>query len=561
MHSKCISANIRIYNLQHKTEEQMVKYVGTPASGGLTLAKIKIVNRRIAGFKRVVLTPHREKALFDAAVILAKDEIKTLMENTTGEHSEILNFQVMMLDDNGLKNMIYQKIEEKLGAAHSVEVVMEEYCARIKAINDGYLSLRTADIRDALTRVTDILDGKNRERFKLTEPCVVVADEILPSDLAVIDRQYAMGFITAGGSYHDHANIIARTMGIPSVCGVDSEILNPLNDARQVALDGYTGEIYVVPNEATVAMFRHRMKLEQRDSVMLAKIRDAKLTMANGEEIQIFANCNDPKDITLAVNNGAQGIGLVRSEILFMSTVYDLSLASQIRFYSECIRAAKGKEITIRTFDIGADKPLERLQLEKEPNPALGMRGVRLMYTQKEIFETQIEALLVAADRCGEINVMLPMVTVESDVTDYFTMVEQVKERLLNEGTIARDRIRWGIMIETPAAALISEQLAKYVNFFSIGTNDLTQYVMAADRINTNAARYFDPQHPAVVKMVEMVAQSAAKYGIKVSVCGESAADFECAKLYIEKGVRCLSMAQNAMLPIKQHLMEEFEIN
>lgn len=539
----------------------MVKFVGTPASGGLTLAKIKIVNRRIAGFKRVVLAPHREKALFDAAVILAKDEIKTLMENTTGEHTDILNFQVMMLDDNGLKNMIYQKIEEKQGAAHSVELAMEEYCARIKAINDGYLSLRTSDIRDALTRVIDVLDGKNRERFKLTEPCVVVADEILPSDLASIDRQYAMGFITAGGSYHDHANIIARTMGIPSVCGVDSEILNPLNDSRQVALDGYTGEVFVVPNEATVALFHHKMKLGQRDSVMMTKVKEAKLCAPNGDEIQIFANCNDPKDITLAINNGAQGIGLVRSEILFMSTVYDLTLASQIRFYSECINAAKGKEITIRTFDIGADKPLERLQLEKEPNPAMGMRGVRLMYTQKEIFETQIEALLVAADRCGKVNVMLPMVTVESDITDYFTMVEQVKERLLKEGKITSDNINWGIMIETPAAALISDVLAKYVTFFSIGTNDLTQYVMATDRLNTNAARYFDPHHPAVVKMVEMVVQSANKYGIKVSVCGESAADFECAKLYIEKGVRCLSMAQNAILPIKQYLMDDFADN
>lgn len=537
----------------------MVKYVGTPASGGLTLAKIKIVNRRIAGFKRVVLASHREKALFDAAVILAKDEIKTLMENAGSEHRDILNFQVMMLDDNGLKNMIYQNIENKEGAARSVELAMESYCARIKAINDGYLSLRTSDIRDALTRVIDILDGKNRERFRLTEPCVVVADEILPSDLAVMDREFSKGFITAGGSYHDHANIIARTMGIPSVCCVDSEILNPLNDGRTVALDGYTGEIFLSPNEASVAMFHHKMKLEQRDSVLHSKIRQSTVKAPDGEAVKIYANCNDPKDIALAINNGAEGIGLVRSEILFMSTAYDLSLASQIRFYCECIRAAKDKEITIRTFDIGADKPLEKLQLEKEPNPALGMRGMRLMYSHRDIFETQIEALLVAADRCGQINAMLPMVTVESDVTDYFTMVEQVKERLLGEGTITRDRINWGIMIETPAAALMSADLAKYVNFFSIGTNDLTQYVMATDRLNTDASRYFDPGHPAVVQLVEMVVKNADRYGIKVSVCGESAADFQCAKTYIEKGVRCLSMAQNAMLPMKQYLLEQFE--
>ena len=536
----------------------MVKYVGTPASGGLTIAKIKIVNRRIAGFKRVVLAPHRERALYNAAIILAKDELAEIIRHASNEHRDILNFQVLMLADEGLHQLVFTKIEEQLGAARAVELAMEEYCAKLKAINDGYLSERTSDIRDALTRVIDILDGRKRERFTLTEPCIIVSDEILPSDLASIDRKFSQAFVTVEGSYQNHANIIARTMGIPSVCGVDSEILNPLNDGRTVAVDGYTGEVFLMPDDATVAEFERRMKLETMDNIRAEQIKKQKIVAPDGKEVEIYANCNDPKDIRLAINNGACGIGLVRSEILFMSTTYDLTLASQIRFYSECIRAAQGREITIRTFDIGADKPLDRLELEKEPNPALGMRGVRLMYTQQEIFETQIEALLVAADRCGKINVMIPMVSLASDVTDYMTMVEKVKERLLGDGIIATDKINWGIMIETPAAALISDELAKYVNFFSIGTNDLTQYVLAADRINTNAARYYDPVHPSVVKLVEMTAQAAQKWDIKVSICGESAADFESAKIYIEKGVRCLSMAQNAMLPIKQRLLEEF---
>ena len=538
----------------------MVKFVGTPASGGLTVAKIKIVNRRIAGFKRVVLAPHREKALLNAAVILAKDEIKTLMEHASQEHHDILNFQVVMLDDEGLRNLINSQIDEEVGAARAVELAMEEYCARMKNIGNEYLAQRSSDIRDALTRVIDILDGRNRERFVLTEPCIVVADEILPSDLAVIDRKFAKGFITEGGSYHNHANIIARTMGIPSVCGVDSEILNPLNDGKTVALDGYTGEVFVAPTEEVNAIFNHKMNLENRSSVKQQQLRDAVVHTSCGEEVAIYANCNDPKDIALAINNGAQGIGLVRSEILFMSTTYDLSLASQIRFYTECIRAAKGHEITIRTFDIGADKPLENLQREKEPNPALGMRGVRLMYSQPQLFETQIEALLVSADRCGRLNVMVPMICVESDITDYFAMVEKVKTRLLEEGKITSDNINWGIMVETPSAALISDTLAKHVNFFSIGTNDLTQYVLAADRINTNAARYYNPVHPAVMQLIEITVENAKKYGLKVSVCGESAADFESAKLYIDKGIRILSMAQNAMLPIKERLIDEFSV-
>ena len=536
----------------------MIKFAGIPASGGLALAKIKIINRRISGFKRVVLTPHREKALFDAAVILAKDEIKTLMEGTHQEHKDILNFQVVMLNDKGLKTMVYENIDNSEGAARAVELAMNRYCERLKEIGDDYFATRTSDIRDVLSRVIDILDGKSSRGLKLTEPSIVVADEILPSDLAEIDRKFAMGFITAAGSCNDHANIIARTMGIPSICCVDSEILNPLNEDRVAAVDGYTGEIFLMPTEATVTMFRHRMKLEHRDTVMLGKLRETKLFAPDGEEIKIYANCNDPVDITLAINNGAECIGLVRSEILFMSTNHDMSVAGQIDFYCKCIRAAQGREITIRTFDIGVDKPLEELHRDKEPNPALGVRGVRLLYTNREIFENQMEALFVAADRCGAINVMLPMVTLESDVIDFFAMAEQVKQRLFEQGIIARDRISWGIMIETPSAALISDDLAKYVTFFSIGTNDLTQYVMAADRINTETSKYFNPQHPAVVKLVELVVKNAAKYQVKVSVCGESASDFECAKLYVEKGVRCLSMAQNAMLPVKQCLAEEF---
>ncbi|MBQ5782860.1 MAG: phosphoenolpyruvate--protein phosphotransferase, partial [Oscillospiraceae bacterium] len=379
----------------------MIKYVGTPASGGLTMAKIKIVNRRIAGFKRVVLTPHRERALFNAAIILAKDELREIIAHTSEENKDILNFQVLVLDDEGLKNMVYSGIDNKEGAARSIEIAMEDYCSRIKSIGDGYLSERTSDIRDALTRVIDILDGRKRERFVLTEPCVVVADEILPSDLALIDRKFAKGFITVGGSYHNHANIIARTMGIPSVCGVDSEILNPLNGDRMVALDGYTGEVFFQPDEITVKNFDRRINFEQNGERTIQQLKNRKVVAPDGTEVEIFANCNDPADIKLAINNGAQGIGLVRSEILFMSTTYNLTLESQIEFYSECIRAAQGRPITIRTFDIGADKPLESLELEKEPNPALGLRGLRLMYTQPQIFETQIEALQIAADRCG----------------------------------------------------------------------------------------------------------------------------------------------------------------
>ncbi len=536
----------------------MIKYMGSSASGGLAVGKIKVINRRITGFKRVVLATHREKALFEAALILAKDELRRLMQNGERTQQDILNFQLVMLDDIGLKDMIQGYIAAGSGAARSVEIAMEEYCNQLKSIGDGYLSERTSDIRDVLGRVVDILDGRSRERFVLNEPAVIVADEILPSDLASIDRQYALGFITVGGSYNSHANIIARTMGIPSVCGMDSEILNPLNNGRSVCMDGYAGEVYISPNEGTLALFSHRIKQEQRAKLSLKSLKEKEITLPDGRHLEIWANCNDPQDISRAIENGATGIGLVRSEILFMKSslpTYD----SQLEFYSRCIRAAQGRPVTIRTYDIGADKPVGDISLEKEPNPALGMRGIRLQYSHRDLFVRQTKALYVAADREGAINVMLPMVALESDLTDYLAMAEEIKTELLADGEISEDRITWGVMIETPAAALISDRLAQHVKFFSIGTNDLTQYTLAADRINVATANYYDPLHPSVLKLIEMTVNNARAAGVKVSVCGESAADAACAIAYTQLGVHCLSMAQNAMIGIKQRMLEKYK--
>lgn len=537
----------------------MIKYKGEGASGGLAVGRIKIINRRIAGFKRVVLATHRERALFEAAAILAKDELKRLVASADREHGDILNFQLLLLDDAGLNEMIHSYISREKGAAASVEAAMEEYCRRLKEIGDDYLTERTSDIRDVLGRVVDILDGRSREKFNLTRPAIIVADEILPSDLAAIERSAALGFATVGGSYQSHANIIARTMGIPSVCGLDSEILNPLNNGRLICLDGYSGDVFLNPNDGTMALFAHRMKQRERASVSMMSMRNARLQTRQGDNIDIYANCNDPRDISLAVENGAAGIGLVRSEILFMKGI-EPTYENQVDFYTRCIRAARGVPVTIRTFDIGADKPVGGISPLQEPNPAMGLRGIRLIHRQEQLFRRQAAALYTAADREGHINVMLPMISRTKDVKEYMEMANRVKEELLEKGVIQKDNITWGVMIETPAAALISDELAKMVDFFSIGTNDLTRYTLASDRVNTNVSDYYDPMHPAVLQLMKITAENAKKAGVKLSVCGESAADARCAKAYIDLGIRCLSMAQNAMIGIKQRLSESEDI-
>ena len=244
----------------------MTEFKGSPASKGYATGKIKVINRRIAGFKRVVLATNREKTLFEAAIILAKDEIRSLMQSGDTEHRDILNFQLMMLDDNGLNVMIHENINGGVGAAKAVELAMDEYCNRLKGTGDSYLMERSSDIRDALGRVVDILDGRSRERFALTEPCIIVADEILPSDLASIDRKYALAFITVGGSYQSHSNIIARTMGIPSVCGLDSEVLNPLNNGRTACVDGEEGTIVISPERSDLEEFNEKVRKAEQES-------------------------------------------------------------------------------------------------------------------------------------------------------------------------------------------------------------------------------------------------------------------------------------------------------
>lgn len=534
----------------------MIRYNGTAASGGLATGRVKVINRRIMGFKRVVLAAHREKALYQAAVILAKDEIRRLMSTGEAASQDILNFQLVMLDDNGLNRMILGNIDSGKGGAEAVEMAMEEYCLRLKNTGDAYLSQRTSDIRDVLSRVVDILDGRSRERFVLKQPAIIVADEILPSDLASIERKYALGFVTVGGSYQSHANIIARTMGIPSVCGVeDEEILNPLNNGRTICLDGGTGEIVIAPDaeyEKKFAIAVHRQKKRRKKAL---RLKDRDVILPGGEKVSLFANCDDPRDIAAAIEAGAEGVGLVRSEILFMKDKFP-TFEIQLNFYIRCIRAAKGLPITIRTFDIGADKPVKELDMPKEPNPALGVRGVRLQYSQRELFETQIRALYTAADAAGKVKAMIPMVSVKEDVADYLKMAQEVKSRLLARGKISRDNVSWGVMIETPAAALISDELAEMVDFFSIGTNDLTQYTLAADRLNSRTAGYFLPSHPSVLRLVKMTADSARQAGIELSVCGESAADPRCARLYVDLGIRTLSMAQSAIPAVKEKLIE-----
>ncbi len=536
----------------------MNKYKGMVASKGIVIGEARVISRKATDFKRVVQAPHREKSLLESAINLAKNELSYFINISEGEHSDILTFQLVLLSDEGLLEGVYEKIEQGYGSAKAVEISMEEYCHKIKSIGDDYFIHRTYDIRDVLGRVIDILDGTKRDRFSLDKPCIILADDILPSDLASIEREKAQGFITVNGSYQSHSNIIARTMEIPSICGVSNEILNPLHHGKTVVLDGITGEVIINPSESVLELYKHKLKQQEKNKLIATESDLKVLNSKTGKPIRIYANCDEAIDIQKSIHSAsAEGIGLVRSEILFLKDTPP-TFKTQVEFYEACIKASEDKPIYIRTFDLGADKPCQSITFEKEPNPALGMRGVRLKKLHPDLFISQLRALYIAANNTKKINVMIPMITTEHDLIDYLSTAKEVLNRLLIEGLVTLDNVEWGVMIEVPSAALISDTLAKHVKFFSIGTNDLTQYTTASDRLNRSVEAYYNFMDEGVLKLIDIVIKNAKKHDIPVSICGESAAIFELAVKYIDMGVDTISMAQSAIIPLKQELNKHY---
>lgn len=526
---------------------------GTAASAGLALGPAKLLPRRVAGQSRAVLDPARERQLLDDALDLARREISALGTRAAAADRAIFTFQVEVLADQGLIVEIRRYIEAGAGAAAAVERAAGIYAAKMRSIPDEYLAQRAGDILDACRRVVDILDGRPRTPFAVAEPCVLIADELLPSDIVSLDREKVLGIVTAGGSTQSHASIIARTFGIPAVVLAGAEILG-LPEGTLCAVDGAAGLVTADPDEATFARYAHRINLARRRRLSLERLITTPCVSRDGIAVRLMANCSGPQDVQRARELGADGVGLLRSEFLFLGGKIP-DEAEQTAFYTACVREAQGLPITIRTLDIGADKEVAGLTCE-EPNPALGLRGLRFSLARPDLFYTQLAALLKAG-LAGPLKVMFPMVSSVEDLDGALAAVDEVRRMLSLRGEAFSERVQFGIMVETPAAALLADELAARAAFFSIGTNDLTQYTHAADRVNPAVERYYTPASPAVLRLMRFVCRSAAAAGIEVSVCGESAADPELALLYARAGVRCLSMAAPSIAEVKERLLDE----
>ncbi len=530
---------------------------GISAASGIAIGSVRIPERARTSVMRQMKDPLQEKKRFDAANLLAKDELLMLKEQALGDDRDIIEFQVAILSDNGFLKEVYSYIDAGAGAAASVERASGIFEKKMQSIGDDYFSERSVDIRDASRRVVDILDDAPRERLSLKTPCIVVAEELTPSDMVTIDRSMLLAIVTVKGSKQGHASIIARTMGIPAIVRVPINI-ETLKDGDQIAVDGNTGEIFLYPSEGVKTRFAHRMHKLVRDKQKIHDTPQMPAISKNNVKINLFANCATPEDISNALTLGATGIGLLRSEGLYMGKTIP-TVEEQYEFYLNCINAANGYPITIRTMDIGADKFVRSISISDEPNPALGVRGIRLSLLRRDMFQEQLTAILRASAH-GEVSVMFPMIATVSDFNEAMEVVARVKYDLDKEKTPYSETIKFGAMIETPAAALCAPELAKTADFFSIGTNDLTQYTHAADRENPLVDSYFLTASPAILRLINMTVLAAKKEKIPVSICGESASQPEIAMRYMELSINTLSMSAPFLSNMREYICNN-EIN
>ncbi len=532
---------------------------GISAASGIAIGSIRIPERARTSIMRQMKEPSQEKQRFDAANLLAKDELLMLKEQAHDDDRDIIEFQVAILSDSGFLKEVYSYIEAGAGAAASVERASGIFEKKMQSIGDEYFSERSVDIRDACRRVVDILDDAPRERLSLKSPCIVVAEELTPSDMVTIDRSMLLAIVTVKGSKQGHASIIARTMGIPAIVRVPINI-EELKDGDQIAVDGNTGEIFLYPSDGVKTRFAHRMHKLVREK---QKIHDAPQKPAvskNNININLYANCTSPEDISTALTMGATGVGLLRSECLYMGKAIP-TVEEQYEFYKNCIKAANGFPITVRTMDIGADKFVRSISISDEPNPALGVRGIRLSLLRRDMFQDQLSAILQASVH-GTVSVMFPMIATVSDFNEAMEIVAKVKYDLDKEKKSYSKDVKFGAMIETPAAALCAPELAKNADFFSIGTNDLTQYTHAADRENTLVDSYFLTASSAILRLIDMTIRAAKKEKIPVSICGESASLPEIAMRYMELSIETLSMAPPFLSNMREYISNnEIEIN
>ena len=538
----------------------MQVYSGKSVFGGIAIGKISVYKKNEQQVKRVRTEDTKgELARYEAAKAAAVEQLQELYQKALKEVGEanaaIFEIHQKMLDDGDYNESVENIIEtQKVNAEYAVAVTGDNFAQMFRAMDDDYMRERAADVKDISERVLSILNGGQKGKVVTDEPVIIVADDLAPSETVQLEKDMVLSFVTVHGSVNSHTAILARTMAIPALIGTEELPLDDTVDGKLAVVDGLNGKIYVEPDAQTLEEMKKRRQAELEKKELLQLLKGKDNVTLDGKKIMLYANIGNIKDLATVIQNDAGGIGLFRSEFIYLEKDRYPTEEEQFSIYKTAVETMAGKRVIIRTLDIGADKQCEYFKMDKEENPALGYRAIRICLTRPEIFKTQLRALF-RASAYGNLAIMYPMITSLWEVKRIKEIVEEVKAELTAE-QLEFGNPQQGIMIETPAAVMMSGELAKEVDFFSIGTNDLTQYTLAIDRQNPKLDKFYDAHHPAVLSMIRMTVENAHKAGIWAGICGELGADTSLTKEFLVMGVDELSVSPGSILPIRKIILE-----
>lgn len=533
----------------------MISIQGKGVSSGVGVGPLYFYHRAKTSIPRyTVEDTDAEWHRFKGAQTGAIEQLGELAEKARAEAGDeaamLFETHQMMVEDLDYEEAIEDRItNEKMNAEAAIADTSLQFAEMFEAMDDSYMQARAADVKDVSRRLLSILGGAVEGGIASDVPVLLAADDLAPSETVQLDKSKILGFITAGGSGSSHTAILARTMGIPAIVGV-GDALKPEYEGRQVIIDGATGSVVIDPDDMTRDKMLKKREEQLRLQRLLETLKGQPNITKDGKTIRVYCNIGSPEDVHAVQVNDGGGIGLFRSEFLYLNCEDYPTEDQQFEAYKQVLADMDGKEVIIRTLDIGADKQIGYFNLPHEENPAMGMRALRICLTRPEVFHTQLRALY-RASAFGKLRIMFPMVTNVWEVREAKRQCEDVKRELKEEGIPYSEDVEIGIMIETPAAVIISDRLAKEVDFFSVGTNDLTQYTLACDRQNNDLGRFYDPHHPAVLRMLKMVADNAHKNGIWVGICGELGADLTLTETFLAIGIDELSVSPRAVLPLR----------
>lgn len=534
----------------------MTEFQGKGVFGAVAIGKISVFEKQEVEVKRCHITDtENEKARIEQAKEQAKEQLQQIYEKALKEvgetNAQIFEIHMMMIDDEDYNDSINNIIEsQNVNAEYAVAVTADNFAEMFASMDDSYMQARASDVKDISERLIKNLSSGNQETNKTDDKVIICASDLAPSETVSLDKEKVLAFVTANGSSNSHTAILARNMNIPAVIGVGEKFLEEIKNGETAIVDGFTGKVYIDPDSETLEAMQKKQKQDTEKKELLQKLKGKENITLDGTKINIYANIGGVDNIGAVLLNDAGGIGLFRSEFLYLENSDYPTEEQQFQAYKKVLESMAGKKVIIRTLDIGADKQVDYFHLEKEDNPALGYRAIRICLTRPEIFKTQLRALY-RASVFGNLGIMFPMITSVKELERIKEICEEVKSELHAEDVEYSENTEIGIMIETPAAAIISDRLAPMVDFFSVGTNDLTQYTLACDRQNPRLEEFCDTHHEAILRLIWMSAENAHKNGAWIGICGELASDTTLTEEFLRMGIDELSVSPAFVLKVR----------